>query len=134
MFAAVALAIAGRASAGGSMGAAPSNGAAHATSAHPANHGAHQAATAHRAGQSHGNHRFSRAFPYYPYYPYYGYGYGYGYGNTIVENSDEADWGEQWSSLYEDNDGPYARSTLENPPGRARTWEIKDKSASEKDE
>ncbi len=127
MFAAMALAIAGP-----SNGAGAANGAAHATSAHSASahsasHGAHHAATANRAGQSQGHHRSSRYYPYYPYYPYYGYGYGYGYGNTVVENSDEADWGEQWSSLYEDNDGPYARSTLENPPGRARTWEIPDK-------
>ncbi len=124
IFAAMALAITGRAMAGGSMGAAPSNGPVHATSAHSASPATHHAATAHRAGQSQGHHRSSRYYPYYPYYPYYGYGYGYGYGNTVVENSDEADWGEQWSSLYEDNNGPYARSTMENPPGKARIWEI----------
>ncbi len=59
---------------------------------------------------------FDQFFPYFPYYPYYG--------NAIVENPDEADWAEQWGSLYEDNDGPYARSTRENPPGEARMWEF----------
>jgi hypothetical protein len=87
----------------------------------------------HRASLSDRYRRFYGGFGYYP-----GYGYGYGgYGNDVYENYDEADWGEQWSSLYEDNDGPYARSTMENPPGRARIWEIKDKpgkGASEKDE
>ena len=54
------------------------------------------------------------------------YGGGY-YGNEIVLNPDEADWSEQWTSLTEDNDGPYARSTRENPQGEARIWEFKDK-------
>lgn len=64
------------------------------------------------------NRRFSRTnFSYYP-------NYGYGYGNAIVQNPDEADWAEQWSSLREDNDGPYARSTYGNPPGEARMWEF----------
>jgi hypothetical protein len=52
-----------------------------------------------------------------------GYG-GYGYGNTVYQNPDEADWAEQWQSLYEDNHGAYAKSTLENPQGGARMWEF----------
>src|SRR5271170_6841137 len=52
-----------------------------------------------------------------------GFGYGgYGYGNTVYQNPDEADWAEQWQSLYEDNHGAYAKSTLENPQGSARMW------------
>lgn len=54
-------------------------------------------------------------------FPYYG---GYGYGGAVYQNPDEADWAEQWSSLYNDNDGPYARSTRENPLGGARMWVI----------
>ena len=55
----------------------------------------------------------------------FGYGYGgYGYGNTVYQNPDEADWAEQWQSLYEDNHGAYAKSTLENPQGAARMWEF----------
>ncbi len=77
-----------------------------------------------RAGLRPGNRRFSSSYGYSPYYPYYWNGY---YGNGIVENSDEADWGEQWTSLSEDNDGPYARSTRENPPGVARMWELPEK-------
>ncbi len=65
------------------------------------------------------NRRFASSFQPYPYYP--------SYGNVIYQNPDEADWGEQWTSLYEDNDGPYARSTRENPPGAARTWEFLEK-------
>jgi hypothetical protein len=75
-----------------------------------------------RAGLRQG--RFPGSYRYFPYYPYYGNGY---YGNGIVENSDEADWGEQWTSLSEDNDGPYARSTRENPQGEARMWEFPEK-------
>lgn len=111
MCAAMALAIAGRA------GAGPSKDTARATSARAASHGAHQAATWSRAGLR--NRRLSSSYQSFPYYPYYG--------NAIIENSDEADWGEQWSSLYEDNDGPYARSTWENPPGQARMWEFPEK-------
>jgi len=62
------------------------------------------------------NRRFFR--PNFAYYPYNG------YGNVIVQNPDEADWAEQWRSLREENDGPYARSTWENPPGEARMWEF----------
>lgn len=66
------------------------------------------------------NRRFSRTYQNYPYYPY-------GYGNGFVQNPDEADWSEQWASVREDSDGPYARSTRENPPGKARMWVIPDK-------
>src|SRR5271163_4107939 len=101
VFAAITLAIAGSAGAGGQ----------NATAAHSANHGAFT----NQAGMRSRNRRFfnsNSAFPY------------YGYGNAIVLNPDEADWQEQWLSLYEDNDGPYARSTRENPPGEARMWEF----------
>ncbi len=55
----------------------------------------------------------------------FGYGYGgYGYGNTVYQNPDEADWAAQWQSLYVDNHGAYAKSTLENPQGAARMWEF----------
>jgi hypothetical protein len=118
MFAAIALAIAGRA------GAAGGHGSGHASSARSASHGAYHAGMGFRTGLRQRNRGFSRSFQNFPYYPYYGNPY---YGNGIVENSDEADWGEQWTSLREDNDGPYARSTRENPPGEARMWEFKDK-------
>jgi len=64
---------------------------------------------------------FGQAYP-------YGYGYGgYGYGNQVYLNPDEADWAEEWRSLREDNDGPYAKSTFEgNPQGPARMWEFPD--------
>src|ERR1035437_3626772 len=117
MFAAMALAIAGRAGAGGG------NGADAAPSAGPASHAANHAGIGDRAGLRQHNGRFSRSYQY-PYYPYYGNSY---YGNGIVENPDEADWVELWTSLYEDNDGPYARSTRENPPGGARMWEFPEK-------
>lgn len=121
MFTTMALAIAGRA------GAAGGHGSGHASSAHPASHGAYHAGMGHRAGMRQGSRVFSGPHQNFPYYPYYGNYYGNGYGNEIVENSDEADWGEQWTSLREDNDGPYARSTRENPPGEARMWEFKEK-------
>ena len=82
----------------------------------------------HGAGLSQRNRRFSSTYAYPPYY--YGNGYygnGYYWGNGIVQNADEADWSEQWTSLSEDNDGPYARSTRENPQGQARMWEFPDK-------
>ena len=125
MFAAMALAIAGRAFAG----AGASISAAHASSAHAASHAANHAGMGHRAGLNHRNRRFYGRYQSFPYYPPYGngsYGGGY-YGNEIVLNPDEADWSEQWTSLTEDNDGPYARSTRENPQGEARIWEFKDK-------
>jgi hypothetical protein len=65
------------------------------------------------------NRRFATTFGGFP----YGYG-GYGYGNAVYQNPDEADWAEQWQSLYEDNHGAYAKSTLENPQGPARMWEF----------
>ncbi len=122
VFAAMALAIAGRADAGGG------HGRGHGGSGHGAGRGAIRGGMGFRAGLRQGNRRFSSTYAYSPYYPYgngyYGNGY---YGNGIFENSDEADWGEQWTSVSEDNDGPYARSTRENPPGVARTWEIPEK-------
>jgi hypothetical protein len=72
-----------------------------------------------QSGWGQRNRRFSNSFQSFPYYPSYGYG---GYGNAVYQNPDEADWAEQWQSLYEDNDGPYARSTRENAPGEARMW------------
>lgn len=66
--------------------------------------------------QHNNNRRFATSFG----FPS-GYG-GYGYGNTVYQNPDEADWAEQWQSLYEDNHGAYAKSTLENPQGSARMW------------
>jgi len=115
MFATVTLAIAGTACAGSGRGAAR------------ASSGRSASSVGGRANMSQSflrssNRRFSRTN--FSYYPNYGYGYGYGYGNAIVQNPDEADWAEQWSSLREDNDGPYARSTYGNPPGEARMWEF----------
>jgi hypothetical protein len=55
--------------------------------------------------QHNNNRRFATSFG----FPS-GYG-GYGYGNTVYQNPDEADWAEQWQSLYQDNHGAYA-----NPP------------------
>jgi hypothetical protein len=113
IFATMALAIAGPAGAAGGHGGG-GHGAAHAAS-----HGAFHAGMGHRTGMRQGSRVFSGRFQNFPYYPYYG--------NEIYENYDEADWGEQWTSLREDNDGPYARSTRENPPGEARMWEFKEK-------
>ncbi len=84
----------------------------------------HAAAAARGVGTRNGawkrqnNRRFATSFG----FPY-GYG-GYGYGNTVYQNPDEADWAEEWQSLYEDNHGAYAKSTLENPQGSARMWEF----------
>ena len=78
-----------------------------------------RAGTANRAGFRQRNQAFfqttSAGFPYYPYY-----------GNVISQNPDEADWAEQWTSLSEDNDGPYAKSIKENPQGEARMWVFPD--------
>jgi hypothetical protein len=98
-----------------------------------AGHGAasvHAAASSFRGGNM-GNQswrRNNRRFTTFQSFPY-GYGYGYGgYGNAVYLNPDEADWSEQWQSLYQDNDGPYARSAHEgNPLGGARIWEIPEK-------
>jgi hypothetical protein len=74
------------------------------------------------------NRRFFR-----PYSPYgYGYGGGYGYGNQVYLNPDEADWAEQWRSLRDENNGPYARSTYGNPQGEARMWEFPDDASAPK--
>jgi hypothetical protein len=117
IFAVTALAIAGPA------GAHAGHGGGHASSARSASHATHNAGMGNRADLEERNRRLSGFYPSFGYYP----NYGYGYGNEVVENYDEADWGDQWTSVYEDNDGPYAKSTLENPPGMARMWEIKDK-------
>jgi hypothetical protein len=98
IFAAMTLTIAGRADAGG-RNSRPS----------------------HRAVVAQHNRRFFHSVQTFPYYPYNG------YGNGFVLNSDEADWAEQWQSVREDNDGPYARSVRENPPGEARMWVFPDK-------
>jgi hypothetical protein len=118
MFVATTLAFAGIASAAGG-----NRGGGHAASAHVASRSAVRAGMANQSGTRFRNRRF---FTTNQGFPFYGYG-GYGYGNQIVQNPDEADWSEQWTSLYEDNDGPYARSTTENPQGPARMWEFNDK-------
>jgi hypothetical protein len=92
-------------------------------------HGSHGAASARFSSNAGGraslasprqrNRRFASSYQSFPYYP--------SYGNAVYLNPDEADWSEQWTSLYEDNDGPYARSTLENAPGQARMWEFPEK-------
>ncbi len=92
-------------------------------------HGNHRAAAARFASNTNAraslaglrqrNRQFSSSFQSFPYYP--------SYGSAVYLNPDEADWSEQWTSLYEDNDGPYARSTLENAPGQARMWEFPEK-------
>jgi hypothetical protein len=111
MFATVTLAIAGTVCAGSGKGAM------RASSGRSASSGAGRANMSQALFRA-SNRRFSRSnFSYYPYY-------GYGYGNAIVQNPDEADWAEQWRSLREENDGPYARSTWENPQGAARMWEF----------
>jgi len=111
LFAAVTIAFAGSASAGSGK-AAGRGGSGHSA-------GSIAGARANTGRQ--GNRRFFRqnfsAFPFN--------GYGYGYGNQVYLNPDEADWAEQWRSLSEDNDGPYAKSTFEgNPQGKARMWEF----------
>lgn len=113
VFAVLTLAIAGPASAG--SGKAAGRGGS--------GHSADSIAGARANMGRQGNRRFFRqnfsAFPFN--------GYGYGYGNQVYLNPDEADWAEQWRSLSEDNDGPYARSTFEgNPQGEARMWEFPD--------
>ena len=116
MLAAVALAVAGPAFAGSGKGAG------HASSARSA--GSVAGARANTSRQTNwrvSNRRFFRQ----NFSPFQSFGYGYGYGNQVYLNPDEADWAEQWRSLGEDNDGPYARSTFEgNPQGRARIWEF----------
>jgi hypothetical protein len=114
MLAAVALAVAGPAFAGSGKGAG------HASSARSAGSVAGARANMGRQANFRANNRrfFRRNFSAFP-------SYGYGYGNQIYLNPDEADWAEQWTSLREENDGPYARSTFEgNPQGRARMWEF----------
>jgi len=108
MLLAVTLAIAGPA------GAGVKNGSGHVTSAHVSS----RAANANRRQR---NARFFQSNSGFPYFPYYG--------NVISQNPDEADWAEQWTSLSEDNDGPYAKSIKENPQGEARMWEFPDTTA-----
>jgi len=108
MLLAMTLAIAGPASAG------VRSGGGHATAAHMSGN----ARMANRAGFKQRNQRFFQGTSGFPYYPYYG--------NVISQNPDEADWAEQWTSLSEDNDGPYAKSIKENPLGEARMWEFPD--------
>ncbi|MFZ2060643.1 MAG: hypothetical protein WAU82_06500 [Candidatus Binatus sp.] len=112
MFAAVTLAVAGPVYAGSGKGAG------HASAARSAGSVGGARAEMGRQSSFRGrNRRFlSQSFA------SFGYG-GYGYGNQVYLNPDEADWGEQWQSLREDNDGPYAKSTFEgNPQGEARMW------------
>ena len=111
MFGTLVLAIAGTA------GAAQGHGNHRAASARFSSNDSHYAGVGPLARQR--NRRFSSSFQSFPYYP--------SYGNAVYLNPDEADWSEQWTSLYEDNDGPYARSTLENAPGQARMWEFPEK-------
>jgi hypothetical protein len=114
MFAVIVLAFAGTVRAGG-------KGGGHGASAYAAGHGGSRAGRGNRWG-------FRRGLPNGSFGPsYYGYGGYGGYGNEIVQNDDEADWSEQWASLYEDNDGPYARSTRETSSGPARMWVFTDK-------
>jgi hypothetical protein len=103
---AITLAIAGPAGAGVKAGAG------HAAAARVPNRAAY------RAGLRQRNQRFLQSTSAFPYYPYYG--------NVISQNPDEADWAEQWTSLSEDNDGPYAKSIKENPLGTARMWVFPD--------
>jgi hypothetical protein len=104
----LALAIAGRA------GAAQGHGSHGAAAARFSNNASHRAGMGSLTRQR--NRQFSSSFQSFPYYP--------SYGNQVYLNPDEADWSEQWTSL---NDGPYARSTLENAPGAARMWEFPEK-------
>ena len=118
VFAAMAIALAGPVLANGG------NGASRASSVRGTNYAARNGGMGNRAAMRAGNRRF---FNQYPYYSPYGYGYGYGYGNQVYLNPDEADWGEQWGSLYQDNNGPYARSAERgNPLGPSRIWDIPD--------
>jgi hypothetical protein len=119
VFAAMALALAGPVLANGA------NGANRASSVRGANYAARNGTMGNRAGMRAGNRRFFNNQ--FPYYSPYGYGYGYGYGNQVYLNPDEADWSEQWGSLYQDNNGPYARSAQRgNPLGPSRVWDIPD--------
>jgi hypothetical protein len=110
-FAVIVFAFAGSVRAGGKSGG-------HGASAHAAGHGGLRNGMGNRRGFRRGlvNGSFGSS----------SFGYG-GYGNEIVQNDDEADWSEQWASLYEDNDGPYARSTRETSSGPARMWVFTDK-------
>jgi len=93
-----------------------------------AGRGGHAAAAARGVGSANhfaatGNGAWARQHNRRVFSSFQGFGYGgYGYGNTVYQNPDEADWAEQWQSLYEDNHGAYAKSTLENPQGSARMW------------
>jgi hypothetical protein len=123
MLAAMTLAIAGPACAGsGKAAARASSVRSEGTAATPASSVAGPAGVQQLTAARANNRQFFR-----PYYPsgYGGYG-GYGYGNQVYLNPDEADWAEQWRSLRQENNGPYARSTWGNPQGEARIWEFPD--------
>ena len=121
MFAAVTLAVAGPVCAGSGKAAVRASSARSAGSAGgPAD--VHQLAAVRANNFRANNRRFFRPYPY----------YGYGYGNQAYLNPDEADWAEQWRSLREENNGPYARSTWGNPQGEARIWEFPDDSTAPK--
>jgi hypothetical protein len=120
MFATVTLAIAGPVCAGsGKAVARASSVRSEGTVANTPGSIANTAGVGQQAALRANNRRFYR-----PYYP--NYGYGYGYGNQVYLNPDEADWAEQWGSLRDENNGPYARSTYGNPQGEARMWEFPD--------
>ncbi|MFZ0679661.1 hypothetical protein [Candidatus Binatus sp.] len=123
MFAAVTLTLAGPACAGSAKAAVHASSVRSASTVAapsvPAGSVAGPAGVRQLAALRANNRRFVR-----PYYPYNG--YGYGYGNQVYLNPDEADWAEQWRSLREENNGPYARSTWGNPQGEARLWEFPD--------
>jgi len=123
MIAALTLAIAGPARAGsGKAAVRASSVRSEGTAASPPSGVAGPSGVQQLAASRANNRRFLR--PYYP-YGYSGYG-GYGYGNQVYLNPDEADWAEQWRSLRQENNGPYARSTWGNPQGEARIWEFPD--------
>jgi hypothetical protein len=116
-FAVIVLAFAGSVRAGGK------GGGGHGASAHAAGHTGSRNGMGNRWGRGFRRGVVNGSFG----SSYYGYGGYGGYGNEIVENDDEADWSEQWASIYEDNDGPYARSTRETSSGPARMWVFTDK-------
>jgi hypothetical protein len=102
---------------------AAGKGASHgAPSVHATRNSVRHASMANQSWRRANNRRFfTTTFP----YGYAGYG---GYGNAVYMNPDEADWAEQWQSLYQDNDGPYAVAAHGgNPLGGARIWEIPEK-------
>jgi hypothetical protein len=112
IFASFTLTVASHANAQRARGAAGSAGRAGA---------ARSAAMGRHGGSSLGRRAGLRNGRYYPYYPY-----GYGYPPYIGVLEDGDTWSDQWASLYEDNDGPYAQSTRPRQTGPSRIWEICD--------